>query len=369
MKKIALILTVALLVAACGGPTAKIDVTVANLPDSSVVLQKLNYKRLSVVDTVKTDATGHFAYKVKMTNENPAFYYIFSGETRIAGLVLLPDDNVKVVADGKGKYTIEGSEESLHLKEIDDAFAETVAKMNNILAEGGENMNRDLGQVYIAHKRAMLRQIFTNPHSITSATVLFQKFNDNLPTFSELSDAFIFKAVYDSLKSVYPKSEFIAGLADEINVRTNQQDLAAKLQSVEESGFPEISLPDINGEKKSLSELKGKVIILSFWSVDQKEHLMLNKDLADIYAKYHERGLEIYQVSLDIDKASWASAVKSQQLKWINVNDGLGVQSPAVASYNLQTIPSMFIIGRDGDIAARDVYEPAAIEKEIAKLI
>ena len=61
--------------------------------------------------------------------------------------------------------------------------------------------------------------------------------------------------------------------------------------------------------------------------------------------------------------------MKSQQLKWINVNDGLGVQSPAVASYNLQTIPSMFIIGRDGDIAARDVYEPAAIEKEIAKLI
>ena len=109
------------------------------------------------------------------------------------------------------------------------------------------------------------------------------------------------------------------------------------------------------------------MLILSFWSVGQTEHKMFNVDLMDIYQKYHDKGLEIYQVSLDVDKPSWAATVRSQGLPWINVNDGLGVQSPAVISYNVAKIPSMFVFDRSGDIVGTDVFDKDALEALIRK--
>ncbi|MFA4998091.1 MAG: peroxiredoxin, partial [Bacteroidales bacterium] len=71
------------------------------------------------------------------------------------------------------------------------------------------------------------------------------------------------------------------------------------------------------------------------------------------------RGLEIFQVALDIDKTAWAKAVRDQSLPWISVCDGLGIGSPSVVSYNVETIPVFFIITRQGDIVVRsgDVNE------------
>ena len=85
-----------------------------------------------------------------------------------------------------------------------------------------------------------------------------------------------------------------------------------------------------------------------------------------LYEKYHDRGFEIYQVCVD-EKPVWASIVRSQNLPWISVNDGLGINSPAVAAYNLNSIPTMFIISRESDILARDIYDPAEIENIIQK--
>ena len=89
----------------------------------------------------------------------------------------------------------------------------------------------------------------------------------------------------------------------------------------------------------------------------------------DLYATYHDRGLEIYQVSLDIDKPTWAATVRNQGLPWINVSDGLGVQSPAVAAYNVNHIPAMFVIDRNGDLVATDVFEKDDLTALVKRLL
>ena len=73
---------------------------------------------------------------------------------------------------------------------------------------------------------------------------------------------------------------------------------------------------------------------------------MFNQDvLIPLYKTYHPKGLEIYAISLDTDKGVWASAVKSQELPWINVCDGLGAASPSVYLYNLSKgFPVAYII-------------------------
>lgn len=374
MKKILLFAALLMVAFSCSKtPTATIDGTIEGLKDSSVVLQKLNYNRLQVVDTLKTDAQGAISYKVKLSGSAPAFYYIYSGDSRLAGMILLPGDKVNINVNADGSYEISGSDESARLKAADESFAKAKAQLEKLSKEvenakdqaAYKAASEKMGKVYVDHKRAAIRHIFDNPNSITAATILFEKFNE-LPVFNEMSDVIIFKQVRDSIQAVYPESEYLIALNDAIEGRERLFSLSNKFSTLEVIDFPELELPDINGEKQLLSKFGGKVIILSFWSVAQDEHKMFNNDLKELYAKYHSAGLEIYQISLDLDKPTWAAVVKSQDIPWTSVNDGLGIQSPSLITYNVNHVPMMYIIKRDGTIAGVDVFDKKELEKLIS---
>jgi len=378
MKKFLLFaLTVCVLASCDNTPAARMDVTVAGAPDTTVVLQRLVLNRLQAVDTIKTDAQGHFNYKVSLEGNAPYFYYIYYGQTPVAAMVLLPKDNVTVKTSVNGSYEIEGSEESSKLKEANAMFDDAVRRMS-VLADEAlvtedqariAEINKQLSRIYIEYKRAATKFVITNPYSIASAVVLFQKFNENLPVFSEVTDALIFKSVQDSLATVYPSSEFLVALRDEASSREKQLQLETRFSNVEEVSFPNIAMPDVNGQMQNLTQLQGNVIILSFWSVNQSVHKMFNQELLEVYDRYHSQGLEIFQVSVDTDKAAWASSVKNQNIPWICVNDGLGINSIAVSLYNLQSIPAIFVFDREGNLQATDVFDAADLEKIVKKCI
>ena len=376
MKRILLFFAALGLLAACSkGPTAQISVTVERAKDSSVVLQKLNYNRLAPVDTIKTDAAGHFNYKVKLTGNDPYFYYIYLGGNPVASMILRPSDKVTVTVPASGPFTVTGSEESALFQEVNTAFAEAAADMaaisESITDESHEaevrEANARLSKRYVDYKRQAIKHVITHPKSITSAVVLFQKFSDDLPVFGQQTDAVIFKNTLDSLTLVYPKSEYVLALRDAVDARQRDLEFATRFSDVDVVSFPDLVLPDLDGNTQMLSDQKGKVLILSFWSVGQNDHKMFNVDLMELYRKYHDKGLEIYQVSLDVDKPSWAATVRSQGLPWINVNDGLGVQSPSVVAYNVAKIPSMFVFNREGDIVGTDLFDKDALEALVRK--
>ena len=369
MKKILMLAVMLIAAVSCTKYSATVKGNIAGLDRSGIVFEKLLFNKLSVVDTVTTDADGNFSYKVALAGEDPAFYYIYRNGVKLAGLILHNGDKVTVNADTLGNYSVEGSEESSNLKYVDDAFAKAAKAMVDILDENPEDVNAQLSRVYVNHKRDMLKHIMGNPRSITAATTLFQKFNDDLPLFNEPTDVLVFKSIYDTLSTVWPNSEFVAALKDEITRRENEAALDARFNSLAQQSFPDIKMKDVSGKEHSLLELEGKVIILSFWSIGQDEHKAFNQELAELYGKYRDSGLEIYQVSLDVDKPAWAATVRSQKLPWISVNDGLGVDSPAIVSYNLEKVPTMFVIGRDGSIIAKDVYDVATLEPIVKKAL
>lgn len=378
MKRWMLWASALLLAAACDQtPVARVSATVEKAKDSSIVLQKLNYNRLLPVDTIRTDATGHFDYKLKLKGNEPYFYYLYLGGEPVASMVLLPSDKVTVTVPEEGPFVIEGSEESSLFQQVNDAFALASARMAALSGSVDEEssdaeiqaVNRELSKLYVDYKREAIKHVVTHPRSITSAVVLFQKFNDELPVFGQESDAVIFKNALDSLVQVYPRSEFVTALRDEVDVRTQGLELATRMNAVSMVNFPEIEMPDVDGVSRKLSDLEGQVIILSFWSVGQTEHKVFNVDLAELYRKYHDSGLEIYQVGLDIDKPQWAATVKSQQLPWISVNDGRGIQSLSVASYNVDHVPAMFVFNRQGDIVGTDVFEPEELEQLVRSVL
>ena len=140
------------------------------------------------------------------------------------------------------------------------------------------------------------------------------------------------------------------------------------LSQVSEASFPEIAQPDMYGKTQKLSDLEGKVILLHFWSAAIGNSNAFNADLKDIYAKYHDKGFEIYQVGVDTSKALWVNTVQQQQLPWITVCDFQGQDSPAVGAYNVTALPTNYLIDRSGNIVGKD-FSGQKLEDAIKKNI
>ena len=175
--------------------------------------------------------------------------------------------------------------------------------------------------------------------------------------------------VYDTLKTVYPASPYLVSLADEVSLRRNALEMQNRIAAAEEVDFPEIVLSDVNGRQQSLTSLKGKVIVLMFWDASNVEQRVYNSDLKILYDRYHDRGLEIYQVGLNSDKTAWAMQVKEQGLPWISVCDPSAGTSVAAMLYNVSKLPAMYIISRDGSIQSRDVFDMNLLQTEIQRLL
>ena len=92
----------------------------------------------------------------------------------------------------------------------------------------------------------------------------------------------------------------------------------------------------------------------------------VNADLKALYNEYHDKGFEIYHVSVDTDKDSWVLAINAQNLPWPSLYTGGDAR--VVELYNVEKIPITYIINRDGDISS--VKEDIEIiKREVKRLI
>ena len=89
--------------------------------------------------------------------------------------------------------------------------------------------------------------------------------------------------------------------------------------------------------------------------------------LNELYAQYRNRGFEIYMVSIDNDRAAWLQAIAEDNMPWINVGDMKGSYQ-AVNSYNIQAIPSNYILDKEGQIVAKNLQGPA-LTQALARIV
>jgi peroxiredoxin len=359
------------------GSNARIDGTFSDAASSEVIVKLLNSNRYEVLDTVKTNANGQFTYKVDVVEGQPEFVYLFHNDKKLATLLLEAGDKVAVTADTLGNTVIEGSEESVKLAEIEKKYADVLRELATIAADMNaastqEEFDRyanEMSKVYVAYYRDMVKYVLTNSYSLSVIPVFYQVLGENLPLFAQETDAILYSNVADSLETVYPDSKYVKALRAEAERRFGYLELQKKLQSAEEIGYPDIELPGLDGKMRKLSDEDARVVILCFWSAAQAEQNMFNIEFfKPLYEQYHNKGLDIYQVSLDVDKTLWATTVKGQNLPWTNVCDSRGSASPYVAIYNLAAIPAAFIIA-DGELVDGKVVDEASLKKLLNELL
>ena len=302
-----LLLAAAVLVAASScSDKVQVKGTLAGAPDTQVVVKQLSGSTLVTLDTLKTDASGAYSCKIDV---------------------------------------------------LIDKFSADAAAGDNVAA------SKD----YIEYYRGCVKYIMTNSKSLTSIPVLYQKVNESFPIFSQATDAILFQNVHDSLMTVYPESKYVGNLKKEAERRFNIFNLSQRIKDTKESSYPDLNLPGVDGTKVTLSEVDSKAVLVYFWQAADAAQKMFNQDvLMPLYKEYHPKGLEIYSVSLDTDKGAWASAVKSQNLPWINVCDGLGAASQAAVLYNISRgLPVAYLIV-DGNLAPDVIKNANDLRKAVA---
>ena len=131
---------------------------------------------------------------------------------------------------------------------------------------------------------------------------------------------------------------------------------------------PDISLPDPDGNLKTLSSLRGKYVLLDFWAGWCGPCRFENPNVVRLYQKYKDRGFDVYSVSLDSDRNKWLGAIEADGMEWTQVSDLKKWESAVVPLYNIDAIPMAFLLDTNGVILAKDL-RGKELESKIENLL
>lgn len=120
---------------------------------------------------------------------------------------------------------------------------------------------------------------------------------------------------------------------------------------------PDFTLPTLDGKSFTLSQMKGKVKIIDFWASWCGPCRLNNPALKEMYARYHDQGLEMVSISLDNVHKRWADAVAKDGLPWVQVSSLKGWGDETARQYNVTAIPAIFILNGEGEIIGRDIRD------------
>ena len=146
-------------------------------------------------------------------------------------------------------------------------------------------------------------------------------------------------------------------------------DYAIRRMKAAETGksFPELTLTDTLGNKTSIADLKGKIILIDFWSSWCGPCRQQTPELKSIYKKYNKKGFEIIGISIDESKDKWLNAITKDKHKWVNFCEFTNWTNNKVANrFAIGSIPSNFLIDRNGILIGQDL-SIEKIKSELAK--
>lgn len=129
------------------------------------------------------------------------------------------------------------------------------------------------------------------------------------------------------------------------------------LKSVEPGNIaPDFTLNDIEGNAVTLSDMKGDVIILDFWSSACGPCRRENPNVLSIYNDYKDKGLKVISVTGDTRREAWIKAVEEDGMIWTQLSAIGEKENPAVSLYGVTTIPHIIVIDKDFKIIAKQIH-------------
>ena len=375
-------LVVAALGACSSGPQFKIEGEVTGADGKMLYLEASALEGIVPMDSVKLDGDGSFTFK----GERPASpeFYRLRVEDKVINLSVDSTETLTVKAPYENfatDYTVTGSANCEKIKELTlkqtrlQSRVDELSAAMNARALGVDDFQDSLAVLLKAYKdEVKINYIFSAPNTAAAYFALFQKLNNYLifDPLNSREDIRCFAAVATSLNQHFPHADRSKNLYNIVikgmkNTRARQQQVVEVPETtVQETGVIDIDLRDLEGNVHRLSDLKGKVVILDFTIYQSAVSASHNYMLRDLYDKYAAQGLQIYQVSLDADEHYWKTT--ADNLPWICVRDGNGIYSSYATAYNVQNVPTLFLVSRANELVSRS-ETIKDLEKEVKALL
>ena len=297
--------------------------------------------RLVPTDTLTPDAKGRIKLERYSTDGGAQFFALAltRAQSPLLHVLLLPKEKVTMDIN---------YDEALNVMQITKVRGSENMEMYRRYTDIMAGVAAD-PSLQNAMPQAMEALIRNNSRQLMSA-FLVTYFES---AFDEYYD--LYKTVRDSTIANYGNNDFV-------------KHVDSKVRSVIANGTeaPDIVMADRDGQLRRLSDLRGKVVLIDFWASWCRPCRAENPNVVRLYHRFHDKGFEVFSVSLDNNREAWLKAIDADGLVWPNhVSDLRGWSSAGGRLYGISSIPATVLVDRDGKVLARNLRGPQLEQKLI----
>ena len=280
--------------------------------------------------------------------ESTLFRLDFMGYTSLD--LILDKSDVDIFVDDSNslfEFTVNGSDDTEILKSIENKitnYRSEIRELNINFVEASQNRDFELVnsiQSEFDFKKNQFELSLKDYLSSAKSSLAVLVTADYL----DIEENLIFwETIYNNYTEEFKDNSYFKNFENKL----------IKIKSISiGSVAPDIILNDTSGVPISLASLRGKYVLLDFWAAWCRPCREENPNIVENYNNYRSFGFDVYQVSLDRTKEDWVRGIKQDKLPWINVSDLKYYQSEAAELYNVDRIPSAFLLDPDGKIIAK----------------
>jgi len=359
MKRFLILLSIPLIMFACGGPE-KYDISgnVENMNKVPVKLQMTQDGEWVTQDSAQVEY-GEFSFQGKL--DHPQMMRLQFGADLGALQFFGENSDIRVTGKKDSLQALEIKGSQIHNqyeqfqsklasydKELQKAYA-TYREAREQEDEAAMKEAQDQYQALSENKRAFIQQYVHDHSQSVLAPYITRRYLLSFMEYEQLD------SLYTSLASAVKETKYAEALKE-------RKDVLERTQIGK--SYIDFTLPDTTGNPVSLSEYVGDgYVLIDFWAAWCTPCRKENPNLVEAYQKYHDQGFEIFGVSFDRKKEAWVKAIHKDNITWPQVSDLNYWDSKAGRMYGVRSIPANFLINKEGVIVARDLRGEELDEK------
>ena len=354
LKNLSLIVLIAIAFTACKPKDSfTIDGTFQNPgAEKKVFLYGMQSSQMVAIDSTNLSEKGEFKFIRKTPSVD--FFRVSVGNHEFM-LIAKNGDEIKLEADLADKtmaYKISGANEVEKLSELNairNNFAKQVEKLQanfeSKVASQPQNRAAILEEMkpqYESYIKQLNSQILKFAADNKGTLASFYAMNTLSPQEFEAELVKFADEVKDEIKGNATVDTFVKQMALLKTVQIGQV-------------APAFTANTADGKAVSLSDYKGKYVLVDFWASWCQPCRQENPNVVKMYNKYKNNNFDVLGISLDTDKAAWLGAVKADGLTWTHVSELKDFNGETVKKYQVQAIPTSYLIDPAGKIAAKNL--------------